>query len=539
MSDNAANDPTVDIIPIGNLKETYLVPSYQRGYRWTEFEIKALLDDIQEFDSRNGKLRYCIQPLIVKLRSDGKYEIVDGQQRLTTLFIFIKLAQTELHQITPTFGIEYETRKGSSDFLNDLSSDTCNDESNIDYYFMGEAYKAMDKWLCNKKAESGVNKNAIIVNLYSKIMESVFFIRYELPHDTDPVDIFSKVNIGKIPLTDAELIKALLLNSKNFSPDESHRRRTELSYLWDKTEQALHRDSLWYFLNDLNELNERKKSGTRIDMIFDLLAKEYNSLFELNISKNEPHFSFVVLNSVLNGKNSFGIKKSAAKIWQDTEQIFEELHSWYEDYNKYHLIGYLLAQNRSIPKIRAMMNKKSRKESLRILLREIKKDCPWTFGSPFNEKQKELFYGNNNQEIRRVLLMFNIALLVCSSDRQMRFPFDIYKTKKWDIEHIHATADESAESDDSLGNLTLLNARINRGYSNSPFEAKRRDIIRYEKNGDFIPLGTKGVFYKHFTENIGKNDIWEENDKQDYVREIRRTLEEFLKGSWIDRKSEE
>ena len=53
---------------IGDLKEhRFFVPSYQRGYRWTEFEVEALLDDVSEFSSV-GDEKYCIQPLIVKKR---------------------------------------------------------------------------------------------------------------------------------------------------------------------------------------------------------------------------------------------------------------------------------------------------------------------------------------------------------------------------------------------------------------------------------------------------------------------------------------
>ena len=72
---------------IAELKDhRFYVPSYQRGYRWTEHEVTALLDDIYEFSTEGGK-RYCLQPLIVKHRDDGSFEVVDGQQRLTTVYI--------------------------------------------------------------------------------------------------------------------------------------------------------------------------------------------------------------------------------------------------------------------------------------------------------------------------------------------------------------------------------------------------------------------------------------------------------------------
>ncbi|MFX3636846.1 MAG: DUF262 domain-containing protein, partial [Candidatus Pristimantibacillus sp.] len=81
---------------IGALKDhRFFVPSYQRGYRWTEFEVTALLDDVSDFSSAGDQM-YCIQPLIVKKRDDGSFEVVDGQQRLTTIYIFMKIAAQEI-----------------------------------------------------------------------------------------------------------------------------------------------------------------------------------------------------------------------------------------------------------------------------------------------------------------------------------------------------------------------------------------------------------------------------------------------------------
>ena len=63
------------------------VPSYQRGYRWTEHEVTTLLEDLYTHSKQNRDYKYCLQPLIVKKVSDNTYDVVDGQQRLTTIFI--------------------------------------------------------------------------------------------------------------------------------------------------------------------------------------------------------------------------------------------------------------------------------------------------------------------------------------------------------------------------------------------------------------------------------------------------------------------
>lgn len=67
---------------VGKIKGLFYLPNYQRGYRWTSEEIKLLLDDIYE---SNGN-PYCLQPIVVK-KKDERFELIDGQQRLITIYL--------------------------------------------------------------------------------------------------------------------------------------------------------------------------------------------------------------------------------------------------------------------------------------------------------------------------------------------------------------------------------------------------------------------------------------------------------------------
>lgn len=113
----------------------FFIPSYQRGYRWTEQQVKDLLNDIKEFIDNGTNNIYCIQPLVVKEREQdilskikkansidevkqfllGSWEVIDGQQRLTTIKIILTVLQEKSYEL------EYETRTESKDFLNDIS----------------------------------------------------------------------------------------------------------------------------------------------------------------------------------------------------------------------------------------------------------------------------------------------------------------------------------------------------------------------------------------------------------------------------------
>lgn len=396
---------------IGELKDyRFFVPSYQRGYRWTEHEVTALLDDIYEF-STEGNKRYCIQPLAVKNREDGSFEVVDGQQRLTTIYIFMKIASQEIRSATPPFDLEYKTRSDSADFLKALSDEKNLEKEknkNIDFYHIASAYEKINFWLDNQ-----LDKSVAIQELNTKIRKNVFFIWYEIPADNDPIAIFTKVNLGKIPLTNSELIKALLLNKDNFSTD-INKRQTEISVAWDRIEQGLRDDSFWYFLN------EREQSGTRIDMIFDLLANEENNKFPTPIPTNQNYFSFLVFLEKL--KSSPDNEEFVKNLWDEVEKLYAEFRDWYSDLDKYHIIGYLVSSGVKTAEVFTLTRGKRKSDVMKALLEKAKiVTGKYTLSDISYDNQ------NDRRKIRKLLLLFNIATLVCKSEKQYRFPFDIYK----------------------------------------------------------------------------------------------------------------
>lgn len=103
------------------------------------------------------------------------------------------------------------------------------------------------------------------------MLNQVKFIWYET-HEDNPKEVFTRLNIGKISLTNAELIKALLLNKSNFETNDYSKvklRQQEIAMEWDVIEYSLQSNELWLFLNMPG--NERP---TCIDFIFDLIRQE-------------------------------------------------------------------------------------------------------------------------------------------------------------------------------------------------------------------------------------------------------------------------
>ena len=213
-----------------------------------------------------------------------------------------------------------------------------------------------------------------------------------------------------------------------------------------------------------------------------------------------------------------------SNYWNKVYLLFEELTNWYMDLNRYHLIGYLLSvDDKNIEKVFAATRGKKKSEAFY----ELKKIAYKTLAG-YIASIEELSYGTKNKTIKSTLLLFNLVTLINKSEKQYRFPFDIYKKEKWDIEHIHATADETAEADDSLANLTLLDANTNRSYGNSPFDQKRRIIIEVDAEGKFVPVCTRNVFLKVYSNEVDGLDDWTEKDKDSYIQAIKQEFNQFF-----------
>ena len=105
---------------VGDITGAFYVPAYQRGYRWGADEVDRLLSDIWASEGKP----YYLQPIVVKAMPDGRLELIDGQQRLTTLYLIFNFMQTHgLQSAGAGYTMEYETREGSQAFLQAPNAD--------------------------------------------------------------------------------------------------------------------------------------------------------------------------------------------------------------------------------------------------------------------------------------------------------------------------------------------------------------------------------------------------------------------------------
>lgn len=447
-------------IPIFQLLgKEFFIPSYQRGYRWSTTQVTQLLDDIWEFSTKKSKTEkefYCLQPIVVKAIKDDKtnnrWEVIDGQQRLTTIRIFLSyLVNVRLkHSLKEAFNqdefsIVYETRPDSEDFLKNLNenqSNTC-----IDFYYMWQAYQATDKWFKNKDITLCFKFLTTLLT-ESNSNNPVKVIWYEIDEDinddsvNDSIDIFTRLNMGKIPLTNAELIKALFLGKANKNNQQGIFKQLQIATEWDVIENTLQDESFWNFIYDKDNKNlPHHKYDTRIEYIFDLKKEKKD--------EEEQYFTFYkFFNEDFTDAKDSDFIPDIDSIWLKIKKYFLTFQEWYNDRELYHLIGFIIATGGDIKKLKEESTKRTKTSFKAYIIGSISKTFRDRKGNSIDIK--ELEYKNDKDLIKIILLLTNIQTLLENPHSKSYFPFDSYKKDKWDIEHVRSISEVSLIGTDRI-----------------------------------------------------------------------------------------
>lgn len=550
----------------------FFIPSYQRGYRWDKEQVNDLLQDIWDFFNIPNKDEgefYCLQPIIVK-KENELFRLIDGQQRLTTIYIILSYLDFYMSRYKyDKFTLEYETRENSKQFLSNIHNVATINSENIDFHYMSQAFLCVKEWFDQYPEREIDFFNTLIktniTDTVSDISNNVRIIWYEIADDEEEIDVFTRINSGKIPLTNAELIKALFLNGKNFTKEELVTRQIEIAKEWDEMEYALQDDEFWMFISS------SKDYPARIELLFDIFAdQEYEDQYTTY--------------------RHFVKQKNIISLWsandENIKKIFLTFKYWYEDRELYHLIGFLIATKTiKLKELYKEFVNKTKSDFLSFLHTRIKNTINI-------HGLDDLEYGSHNQSILRVLLLFNIATILTNKNSYIRFSFDKFNNEQWSLEHIHAQQDQGLQSVDakktwlfeiedqiallekdstednkidklqdrideivqhtkiddedfqtiqnevfalfgesevdSIDNLALLTTGVNSALSNSIFPIKRNILKAKDSQGEFIPICTKNVFMKYYSTDTSNMHFWSQSDRKDYLEVMKNTLSKFL-----------
>lgn len=573
---------SIRILPIGRLsrpgpeKVSFRIPAYQRGYRWKKADVTRLLADLKEFldEGDEGRQFYCLQPLVVKKAVDEHdkpehWEVVDGQQRLTTLFLLWKYLNDK-----PPYELVYETRKHSEGFLNAPAAEENGRFPNIDFHHIYHAHLAILEWFSG--AENERERFRKLLADSDPAGRNVRIIWYEIGAEDDAVAAFTRLNVGKIPLTDEELVRALFLRNQKCGNSAEGAFQHRLALEWDRIETSLQEPDFWGFVS-----NQTDSEGGRIRLLFELCAPEGISTADHGIFHHYEEKLRDVTPERLRAE------------WQHIVSCFEQLQEWHRDPEFFHLVGFAttILSNKSVLTLRRLLGevREQTKSCFAGSLRKSIRTRLVRHDLKLQNFVSELDY-DDRQETLQTLALFNITTLLRTEGNQSRFPFHLYHGNHWDIEHVQSQAGdglgdekrqlewlkscedelvkeagpdsrqirdqirqfrdkhpglafkslegeirryfEERDSNESLhgiGNLTLLDRSTNRAYGNAPFVVKRSKVLEADRKGRFILPCTRDLFLKVFSQDPGNLRRWDiEKDGAEHEMAICEALETFF-----------
>lgn len=380
------------------------------------------------------------------------------------------------------------------------------------------------------------------------------------PPEVESTTLFTRLNIGRIPLTDAELVKALILTRSR-----QVKRDREIAAQWDSIERDLRIPEVWAFVS-----GKSAPEATHITLLLDTLAGRPHS---------RPLFhTFETLRPL--------IEESSEDLWNQVIDLHSLVMGWYDNRDLFHKVGYLIARGQRFDE-----------------LVEVSKDCTkHDFETHLDARIRdglklapadvaELRYGN--RETEAVLLLMNVETVRNTTLSSERFSFKEHAARRWSIEHIHAQNAEQlnraaqweewlrlhrdalaglpaiddtqraeltrrinaarddisaeafqsleqelsnlfslageGEDIDAISNLALLSSEDNSALSNSVFEVKRRSILERDRKGSYIPVCTRNVFLKYYTDAEGQQiHFWGDHDRSGYLAAIQRYIAPYL-----------
>lgn len=570
---------------VGEITDRFYVPGYQRGYRWGRLEVHRLLQDVWESRDRP----YYLQPVVVQEMGE-EFELVDGQQRLTTLFLILQYMKNEgLKKDGASFSIRYETRPDSATYLED--PDGKRSQGNIDFFHIHEAYQAIGSWF----AECGDDIQTVADELRIALYRQVRVIWYQPPRgEVDATKLFTRLNVGQIRLTDAELVKAQLLSAIRKLAAHTDR-SVETSVEWDSIERELRDPERWAFITGRAE-----EDPTHISLLLDTLADRVSDELRartgttpderrpLRGRERPPFHTFDVLRDQ--------ITSDPEDFWRQVVDLHSLVMGWYADRNLFHKIGYLVAEKvtnlAALVPVAAERPKSAFEAELDTMIR---RHLDLTEAA-----LRELSYGSG--KAGRVLLLMNVETIRRRLQSTERYSFKEHSSGRWSLEHLHAqnaqqlprssdvwekwlrmarraVAGLSASAGDlhtdllarvdtvlqrenlpvtgaqfdvleheltqalsegsgftavdldSIANLALLDGGDNSALSNSVFAVKRNHILELDRDGSYIPVCTRNLFLKYYSPGAEHQaHFWSIEDRRHYLD----AMVEAMKGEGDD-----
>lgn len=557
------------------------VPRYQRGYKWTSKMVQDLLDDI------TANSNHCLQSLTIKWSGeDNKWEVVDGQQRLTTIFILQQaLLKYKEDYVRNNFILNYNSRPPSKKFVDDeiktgnIFANNYDQEckDNQDIFYFCQASRTICNWLQDQKNRKALEKN----------LKSAYFLINITKENSETV--FANLNSGRVLLTDIELLKAdILINvtqnevnktlvksdNDNISRQVAiNEMRTKYGWIWDEMELWLSQPEV------LNWISPKKDQSNQP-------ANKLKLLFGLFLIPNEDEDE-TLYGAYCRQKKDKGLTDE--NLWSNICNTFETIKDWYLDSELYHWIGFLIASAEEKKRFEQFKKlycetyeKSTGRQDFKDRLKKMAIDTDW------ENELDSLTYSNPNHRHKINIFLLLLNCLEIAGDRldfnsDRRYRFDLHNSEQWSLEHIfpqnpnkeHINKDyldeikdyfENLEDEDKqlktdfnifykmlskedanftdkqkdkikefvqelslhgMNNMALLSKEVNSMLGNGLFNDKRKKIFTLISQGAFIPPLTCKVFSKTFPGAKTTSLYWIPHDTKGYETYQKKLLNLF------------
>lgn len=452
-----------------SFKNKFRIPDYQRGYKWTPKNVTKLLDDINGFNSNETDSFYCVQNITINKASvDGidYYNVVDGQQRLTTIYIILCFLESNENIEIFKEKLLYEIRESTAKFLlTDICTKKCwqkgytHSPEHMDEYYILEAAKAIKEWFESEAKEQNVWPDKVAFK--NKLLHKTKLI-VNLLEGGDEEKTFANLNGVKVPLDGADLVRAMLI-TRSLGSYNTNRDNAELTKQYRiRMGMELDEMALWwsdgevqkFFARMIPDSFERSDEEPKFDRSaypIDLLY----FLFYTAKKGNVDDFSLDSFEAVLNKQlNEHGYIDSFGEILS----FHRQMRDWYENKEIYHYLGYLFAnfRERAGSGDKSFFSKifdnwisaHSKKIFVDSLVQILQKDIVSLFDNTedyeSNSETKDRllkaiafnteFDWYHSKELPYILIMVDV--LTCIQSNNMRLPVDYFRVHDEDREHI-------------------------------------------------------------------------------------------------------
>jgi uncharacterized protein with ParB-like and HNH nuclease domain len=434
----------------------YNIPDYQRGYKWTARNVSELLDDIFKFgksiNTKENKKFYCLQNITICKACDGQYfNVVDGQQRLTTLSILLAyLCQSDL----VSGKIKYSIREKTHNFLTKViysgkiwdteSSQEFKPEFKDQYYLM-EVAKSINNWFLSLQ----INKEFFL----ELVFDHTYFIVNQLNDNEE--QIFASLNGAKVNLDGADLLRACMMTrsakekfGESAIPGQISEFRVRMGIEIDEMNSWWSRlDVFKFFKQMIPESTEKNAKDNGFDLKMFPINLLYAILFEIhhNEKQDKAVFSFRFFEYGLDIDSKPG--NDNWELYAEARKLHLEMQDWFNNKYIYHYLGYLFFRYKSKTKFSDIYKQWLESETKSDFINKLKQkiiDCiTLRFQSEDEEPTSEVLCKNitdimqdwySSDSLFDILILLDIILLKVSEPG--RLPVDYFTKCDEDKEHI-------------------------------------------------------------------------------------------------------